>query len=265
MVRPQGQRRVRLRDHYQRVLEEIVEDHEVPSAVRPDHIVPANAGWVDVVAHTEWYVGGPGDNRPHYRYRRYREVLEAIEPGNGRVSHVDLGCGAGLFSWVFLDWVTEHGVEFDCVVLYAYDHNRAMLQLAAEIRQRLLDVVPNYPPLNYSVGIDSLCNKVKRHHHKRTDYVMTLGHVLVQSHTPGAIRRFVQVISCVMELLHRGDRCAVIAVDAQGARAEFAEGLLDSLNDVGIQHDEIRIERSAINDSDRAKIALLTSGRKRRP
>ena len=65
MVRPQGQRRVRLRDHYQRVLEEIVEDHEVPSAVRPDHIVPANAGWVDVVAHTEWYVGGPGDNRPH--------------------------------------------------------------------------------------------------------------------------------------------------------------------------------------------------------
>ena len=253
-----------LKDHYQPVLNEIVDEHGVQRVEWPGHVVPAGTEWVEVVQHTEWYVGGSGDSRPHYRYRRYEAVIGGFTPGQGREALVDLGCGAGLFSWVFLDWAARRGVGRDRLDLYGFDHSPAMLQLALEARQRLLQYVPDYPALHCSDNVDSLCGQLTKNHRENTEYIITLGHVLVQAHTPDAIQSFTQVIAHVLRLIEPGRNCAVIAVDADGERDAFAEGwtaLLGSLAAVNIHHEEIPIASTAINDNGRAKRAWLTLAR----
>ena len=228
MVGFSGQAQVRLRDHYQQVLSDIVDEQNIQRIQWPNHVVSANTGWVEVVQHTEWYVGGSGDSRAHYRYRRYRQVMGRLPPGEGREAHVDLGCGAGLFSLVFLDWATEKGVEYDRLDLYGLDHCPAMLQLAQETRNRLLQYVPNYPALHYGGDVDALCNQLRENHREGTDYTITLGHVLVQAHTPDVIQNFTRVISHIVALIGPGRNCALVAVDAAG-RANCIRRRLGSL------------------------------------
>ena len=258
-----GQRQVRLMDHYQRVLSDIAEEYAIPRIARPEHVVRVDVDWTKAVQHTVWYVGGDADSRPHYRYRRYREVLSELAPGEGRKAHVDLGCGAGLFLWVFLDWATDHGIERDRLGLYGMDHSPSMIKLAKKIKTRLSKHEPDYPTLHYSSDVNDLCGRLTDNHRDGTDYNVTLGHVLVQAHSPGTIRSFTQVVSHIMELKNPEDDCVLIAMDADGERAAFADGwtaLLDSLKDAGIHHEENRNSTSAINDSGRAKLAWLTPG-----
>ena len=264
MVNLGGQPQVLLQDYYQRVLNEIVDEYRIQRVESPGHVVPANAGWVEVVQHIERFVGGSGDSMPHYRYRRYSEVIGDLTPGQGREALVDLGCGCGLFSWVFLDWATRQGVGYDRLDLYGFDHSPAMLRLALEARQRLLLYAPNFPVFHCSGDVDGLCDQLAEHHEVNTEYTIALGHVLVQAHTPDAIRNFTRVIAYVMGLIEPGSNCVLVAVDADRRRATFAEGwaaLLGNLETLNIVHEEAPVGSTAINDSGRAKRASLTLAR----
>ena len=87
---------------------------------------------------------------------------------------MDLGCGAGWFSWVFLDWAAERGVGYDRLDLYGLDHCPAMLQLAQGARRRLLQYVPDYPVFHCSSEVDALCGLLTENHRENTDYTVTL-------------------------------------------------------------------------------------------
>ena len=260
MVRAAGQRQVRLREHYQRILGEIAREQNIEVRRRPCHLVRRNSSREHVIQNTVWYVGGLADARPHYRYRRYLEVLAGVTLMERRIAHVDLGCGAGLFSWVLPDWATERGIEDHHVDLYGMDHNLAMIELANKVREQLLRHRPDYPELRYESEADDLCTHLTANHRDDTKCIVTLGHVLVQARTRNAIQNFTQVIAHVVG---QANNCALIAIDADGGRDALETGwaaLLNCLDREGMQSEEVRIQRSEINDNGRAKMALLTHG-----
>ncbi len=260
MVLPVGQPRVALMDYYQPVLNEIVDDHGIQRVEGPGHIVSAHSEWVEVCQHTQWFVGGSADSKPHYRFRRYREMIRDFTASQGREALVDIGCGAGLFSWVFLDWATQQNLGYERIDLYGLDHCPAMLRLALEARQRLLQYLPDYPAFNCSDDVDALCNLLTENHQADTEYTITLGHVLVQAHSHDDIQNFTRVITQVMELLEPGRNCALVAVDADSQRSALAEGweaLLGNLEAVNIHYRDVSVHPTAINDSGRAKRASL--------
>ena len=98
----QGQPVPLIRDLYPAVLDSIMTQHRIPQR-EPSPVVPANASFAEVVQYTDWFCYR-GDTHPPYRYDRYREVVGHPTPSGRREAHVDIGCGAGLFSWVFPDW-----------------------------------------------------------------------------------------------------------------------------------------------------------------
>ena len=212
-------------------------------AIRPP-TVPADATFAEAVQNTNWFCWRR-DTRPLYRYRRYREVLGAARPSGRRVAHVDIGCGAGLFSWVFLDWVRENNLayeNYENVVLYGLDHSPEMIRLAQQMRAGLMVNIPNYPELRYTHRVDALLQLLTEHHRPTTDYTITFGHVLVQA--PDAIPEFAQVIAHIVQLMDDQSGCAVLAVDARGESSQLAQrwiGLLDRLSRLGIQHQQVTV------------------------
>lgn len=103
--RLRGQNVLRIQNRFMPVLDTIRRNHNIGVLQQaPTHIVSAETDFAQVVQNTDWYCWR-GDSRPPYRYRRYSEVLEriALPDGDSRIAHVDIGCGAGLFSWAFLD------------------------------------------------------------------------------------------------------------------------------------------------------------------
>ena len=249
-----------LRDYYQAVLAEIVRQSNL-SVSRAEPVVSATAGWEEAVRHTFWYLV-LADTRPHYRYKRYKELMDKFPQRRRRVVHVDLGCGAGLFSWVFLDWAKGHGMDMTRLSLFGLDHCLAMVQLAQECRKRFLRYLPDYPPLSYHRDIDALCEKLEEDYRDGTDYIVTFGYVLVQvnAQSPRVIRDFTRALSDIMILMKPDSNCDLIAADADGRRPEFAKAwadLLSNLREEGIVSKEIPVYSTPINDSGRAKIARL--------
>ena len=74
MVNPKHQPQVRIMSLYQGAIRQVMADHDIEPLQNPSHIVGADADFAEVVRHTHWYVDR-GDTQPHYRYRRYLEVL----------------------------------------------------------------------------------------------------------------------------------------------------------------------------------------------
>ena len=101
----QGQPAPLIRDRYRGVLDQIMAQHRIPQR-EPSPVVPAGASFAEVVQNTDWFCWR-NDSPPPYRYRRYREVLGHLTPSGRRGAHVDIGCGAGLFSWVFLGCIVK--------------------------------------------------------------------------------------------------------------------------------------------------------------
>lgn len=234
-----GLRRLRerpllIRDRYRGVLNGIMAHHNIlPSQRRPDHVVPANASFTEVVQNADWYCWR-GDSEPPYRYRRYREVLEYLGMPDGRVSHVDMGCGAGLFSWAFLDWARESNVAYDRVDLYGLDHSPEMINLAQQMRDALAPYIGGYPNLHYTHNVNTLLQTLTDGHSADIDYLVTFGHVLVQAQTNDAILNFTRVIAHIVGLLDAQSDCILIAVDARGRPNELTLGwnsLLRNLTD----------------------------------
>ena len=242
----------RLQSHHQRIIHEIMVEHNIVPVPHPDHVVRADATFTQVVQHTYRFVGGYRDTQPDYRYRRYQGVLSHLRHNSRRTVHVDIGCGAGLFSWVFLDWATDRGLGHDLVELYGLDHSPQMLVLANEARARLMQTVANYPDLHYAQDPDALLHELTANHQPATDYAITFGHVLVQAHGPEAIHTFTRVIAHILRLMDAQSQCALIAVDALGRPKEFTAGW-DALM-TGLQQQGILPEQQ---ENNRAKFATL--------
>lgn len=250
----------RIRDLYQGAIRRIMAEHNIEPVQNPSHIVGAETGFDEVVRHAHWYVD-LGDTRQHYRYRRYLEILGRVKPGR-RIAQIDIGCGAGLFSWAFLDWARANGLTYDRIDLYGLDHSPEMINLAQQVRAKLILVMPDYPVLRYAPDVETLVSELNAHHQESTDYIITFGHVLVQAHSSRDIWNFMEVIFAAQTLgvSDTYPKCALVAVDARNRSAELREGwdsLLNGLVEVGIGHRIISVPTTPINDNNRAKIAEL--------
>lgn len=262
--RLQGQPFPHIQDLYFDVFNVIMHERNIALAQhQPTHIVRATASFAEVFRNTEWYCRR-GDSQPHYRYRRYRDVLEGIKlpTGSYPIAHVDIGCGAGLFSWAFLDRMRDINVSLDRIELYGLDHSQEMINLAHRMRVGLTQNIPNYPDLHYARNAAALMQDLTDHHSNGTVYIVTFGHVLAQAHQhqPDDIARFAQVITHICNL-DTQQHCVLAAVDAKGWGAAFAggwNGLLTSLRTAGVEYKPFSVRRTPINDVNRAKIALLS-------
>lgn len=237
-----------VREYYHDAIHSIMSDNKIPRVERgwkPNYIIPQDAGFEWVVQYTEYYIGyqtreerfrRPGNR--HFRYDEYRGILNTVKAGGSRHIHVDIGCGAGVFSWAFLDWAEDQGINYDHLALYGYDHSQAMIQLAGEIRNRIVQHIPNYPALQYSSNVDAFLRQLTENLHGDISCIITLGHVLVQAQALEAIQIFTRIIQHLMNLPNSA--FVLIAVDAWGEQGAFTQGwnlLLCNLAQYGIKHD----------------------------
>ena len=210
--------------------------------IKPAYDLPASASFEEVVQYTYWYVVDPGGEEDHHRYMRYRQMLDRLPLGKGRRKvHVDIGCGAGLFSWVFLDWATENDIDHRHVRLFGYDHNVASLKLARSIKARLKSSIPRYPKLRYTSNVDKLLGQLEEYQPENSDFVITFGFVLVQAQSREEIELFAKIISHVASLVGPKGSCSVVAVDAIYRSAGLNHGwgsLLRSLGEAGVGYEE---------------------------
>ena len=250
------------KNYYQDAIREIMAERGLePLTSYPTPFVSADAELDEVLLHTDWYVH-TGDSRPHYRYRRYLEMLNRLQASQGREANVDIGCGAGLFSWSFLDWASEKGVGRDRLELYGYDHSRAMIRLAKMVKNRLARNIPDYPELRHSDDVDSLLAQLTENHLEGTGYTVTFGHVLVQAHAPRDIQNYTRIVSHICELVDDGSVCVLVAVDARDSQGVFPEAwnlLLGRLESSGISSEQHKSPKTYINDGNSAKCAILFS------
>ena len=144
-----------VRDCYERAIHDVMTDCEVKLSER-DHNIPADATFEHVLQYTEWHIGYlnrkqryPNNAVQHYRYNRYRSLLERLAICEGQQVHIDIGCGAGVFSWAFLDWLTGHFIPHSSVTLYGYDHSQEMIRLSYMLKGRISQIISGYPSFYY--------------------------------------------------------------------------------------------------------------------
>ena len=231
-----------VKDHYRQVIQDIMKANGIPApSFPPNHVIPSNATLRQVVRYTHWYLD-KGDSQEHYRYSRYLRMLLHLTASKGQIAHVDVGSGAGVFSWVFLDWAIWRRIKLERVDLYGLDHCPAMIQLAKMVSNKLKQQIPNYPDLSYSHDVDALLSYLMKNHREGTDYVITFGHVLAQAHSCIDIRNFTRVIAYIRNnLMDSQSECYLVAVDARSGFIAFVTGwslLLKSLESTGIRHEQ---------------------------
>ena len=245
MVRKQPQQPAQpIRELYTGVLRGIMAEHGINHR-QVDYRLRADATFEEVVQYTYAYRGYQWS--AHYRYDRCHEVLRQVPIPGQRLAHVDIGCGAGMFSWALLDWARENGLAYDHIDLYGLDHSSQMLRLAHQMRQGLSRNIANYPALRYNHDSNSLMEVISENHQVGMRYVVTFGHVLVQtSQDRNAVLNFTRVIGHVVGLLAGQDGCHVVAVDTHSRRrrgpGQFANAwnsLLRALTAAGIQHQQV--------------------------
>ena len=255
---------MRVRDLYKDVLLEIMAENEIeplPLETPPTPIVPPNAEFREVVQSTYFYLHTRDYPRyDHYRYRRYIEMLRLLRPTEGSNAIVDVGCGAGTFSWAFLDWAREVGIEYDSIVMYGLDHSQAMLKLAQITRDKLASSIVDYPAVLYSTDVDTLLVQMTENNHENMDYILTFGHVLAQSNTPHDIQSYTRIIMHILHQMDRSRNCVLVGVDARGASANFLEAwnaLIENLTDSNLNVQQRDANQTPINDGLRAKYAQI--------
>ena len=247
-----------------------MDEFDIERVRNPGHIVAANASFEEVVQHTYWFLMDDHNPNPHYRYERYSELREGMGPSGRREAHVDIGCGAGLFSWVFLDWAKKNGVAYENIDLYGLDHCPEMINLARLVKdyllqEDLLSDLADYPELHYTHDVSVLLNELTDNHCPGTDYTITFGHVLVQAQSRREIRTFARVIFHILRLLDVESKCLLIAADAQNRSSEFEISwglLMDNLTQPTIGHRLHPVKKTQINDDRRARIAELYTVRR---
>ena len=161
-----------------------------------------------VVQYVEWYIAGgeqrvSSQSKRHYRYDRYVGALRACglssRTTSQRITHIDIGCGPGLFSWVLLDWARENQINYSGIDLYGYDHSQQMIKLARQVQDGLRGVVSDYPKLHYSYDMDTFLADIAMRYDSGKDYVITLGHVLAGNQDTSDINEYARIIEHVVE------------------------------------------------------------------
>ena len=208
-----------IKDHYHRAIDDILSDFRItPWQDRSGrHGVKPNDSFTTVVQHTEAFLGSRLNKDPHYRYNRYRSALiRYMNLSMGRrIAHIDIGCGSGLFSWTLLDSATQNNIAHSHIDLYGYDHSPQMICLARMVRRKLIPVIPSYPDVSYTHNLETLLSQLKLRN-RDTDYIITFGHVLAQSHAPSDIHIFTKIIDHIMQVKYSASICELLSVDGTG-------------------------------------------------
>ena len=239
---------MQIKNHYIEGFNKISEKH---GEVSCSHVIPRNISLERALGYTNEYIIKPKPEE-HFRYNYYREILDialkrvGFNPASNRITHLDLGCGPGLFSWVVQDYMLSmYGKNHSDIELIGYDHAKNIIRLA-ELFQKYLPVEYN---LEAYFKIDEIQNMLKSRDFSDSDTVITFGHVLIQiKGNSEALQNFAEIV----KNLFPSNSCIVVAVDAYSSndrRLDFRNAckeLWASLAEVGvnINNKHISSERS---------------------
>lgn len=213
-----------VKKHYLASINVVLSKLNIPKPTyRPHHVLPKDAQLKQAMIYTYAFCG-QGNSDPHYRYHRYMGALRNLGHVNDQLSHVDIGCGSGCFSWAFLDWAEAWHLNCGQVKLFGIDHCPSMINAAGMIRDVMVKSLPHYPELHYHHDFESLLSDFRKNHHQNADSVVTMGHVLVQSQAPTDIHNFAKIILAVRKQTHPTRRCLLAAVDALKCSSELELG-----------------------------------------
>lgn len=236
-----------IRDIYVPAIRGIMAEKGIEAATtQPQYEVSANASLLDAVQYTDWYLTTTGNEAEHYRFDRYFNAIDlALGNRDGRWIHVDIGCGAGPFSWAFVDWATKHGIASADLSLYGYDPSQEMIRLAWMLRAKLRTATPDYPNLRYESNYDSFVRRLANIR-SQASCLITLGHVLAGNHDSEDIRSFTRIIERVTALTDYVSKVWLLASDATSGRHRnsFENGwrtLLSALQSSGVRHRSVPV------------------------
>lgn len=234
---------MRIRNLYVRAIRRIMVKCGIEGAKGPPSpAVRPNASFADVLLYTDWYATKRGNEEEHYRFDRYYKVInESLKPKSARSrwAHIDVGCGAGLFSWAFLDWAARRGIEYSNITLHGYDACPQMIRLAKMIRMKLRRNVPGYPLLHYHHNRSSFIRKLANSQID-SDCLITFGYVLAGNHTENDIRAFHRVVLAALGAVQGKRKVYLLASDARSiwGASQSDEGwdkLLAALRSSGVK------------------------------
>ena len=224
-----------IRDNYIPVLKSITRSH----GQRP---ATAQIGPQESLQETIWYTREyvVNNTTEHFRYDYYWNALSRaltrlrFDPGDRRIVHLDIACGAGVFSWVVYDHMAAPDTPNpDYVDYYGYDHCAAMIELAGLFLERFPD---RYEFKGFS-DLEEISTTLEEEDFSNCDVVVTFGYALLQVlDDPAALGNFASIISGVFP----SRSCIMVAADAHNdhaTRAAFrgqCDALENALNDAGI-------------------------------
>ena len=236
-----------LRDTYVPAIREIMAEHRIEAApTQPPYEVYVGASFKDAVQYADWYLTAHGNEIEHYRFDRYFNAIDqALANRTGRWLHIDIGCGAGPFSWAFLDWAAKHHITSAGLGLYGYDPSQEMIRLAWMLRARLRSVVPDYPSLRYDSNFNSFLRRLT-HIRSHASCLITLGHVLAGNHDDADISTFTRIMERMTRLTDYVSEVWLLTSDATSDRHRdsFENGwstLLSALRDSGVQRRSVPV------------------------
>lgn len=173
-----------------------------------DYRIRATATTTECKKYAVRYLVGREDSRPHYRYDRYRSILEyaLTQYGCGEsVIHMDLGCGPGLFTWVVRDFFLQH--SHIKVRYYGYDYAPNMIALAREI----WDCLDTQEKFSLYHSIDEIITVAQKLSVSADFVIVTFGRVLFQTRDN---QEAMEDFACAIAAFAKSRRSIVVASDA---------------------------------------------------
>ncbi len=250
-----------VREHYQGAIGRVLCKLGIaPPTFRQPIIFHRDTELATALRYTAWYCHRV-DSVKHYRNKLYFDTLRQLRPAGSKLSHIDISCGTGPFSWAFLDWATSNNsFNYRQVGLYGIDRSPAMILAARMIRDELANTLPEYPLLHYYHDAKSLLSDFRKTRHPNADSIITLGHILVQSHTSDDIRDITEIIVQVRKLTDPTRQCLLATVDAWTRTDALREGwdlLLQSLRDSDTPCTPWAMPKTYFNNPNNVKLATL--------
>lgn len=204
-----------IRSRYADILRALAGDYS-PDDEPVGYRIRAAATMAECKKYAVCYLVGREDSRPHYRYDRYRLILEyalkRCDCGES-VIHLDLGCGPGLFTWVVRNFFLQHShIE---IRYYGYDYAPSMVKLARIV----WDCLDTQEKLSLYHSVDEIVTVAQRLSVLAGFVIVTFGHVLFQTYdNPKAMDDFARAIAAFA----RSRTCIIAASDAHsGARSQY--------------------------------------------
>jgi len=242
--------RMKCKNLYTRIIREIMRENKIsfvsPKDAKPSVDVQINDTLDDVLRYAESYIIGLNNrgDKQHYRYDIYKDSIELpVTPNknqryykvqlknpniNKTTSYnipidqkvlIDIGCGVGLYSWVFSDVMMEKKISSNQIEMYGLDRCHAMIDVAIRITDKLSQKINNYPRSQFYTNEDAFLKQLTNRHLQNTDCYVTFGYVLAQScnnvsdfRAAMNILFFTRLIKYIYEM---GANITIVVVDAK--------------------------------------------------